>query len=608
VTEVLTLAGADSTRWTRCEIVDSLAGAAKTFTLQLENTDDTLSDTYETYDTVVIATEGITVFSGRMESIDPRESDGYIELEGSDYIGDLQGEYIIEAYGIAQDIGSNISPGSSVVISIADTTGFEEDDEVKVSDSSGNETATITSLVLNTSITVDTLTNSYTTARDADVTVGELGSDIIDDLVEKYGPNVTRTGIQTSTMKFIKLYKGKTAYDAIQEVADAEGYVFGHNSALVFFYQPRKYEDSELSIDLEEDPVVEFSFPKPGYDIINRVDVYGGVVNSAQVSIRIDNLESQKYYGITKTETIIDDTILTENAAYVTGMTLLDEKAWVVQTGELSAIGYETLESGQLITLRNFESIDDGKFLVTEIRRDIDMGIIYLTLAKYAKQLENYLLDLILSMRSSDAESIDEDALQSKFLNFYETEEHTDNIIDIVAVSIGDGYIAGHPVNSICGRGYEADNEGYVEERSDVQSNHPPTGFTLAHTHTFSAVKDKHFQISDLAFSGKSMGDFGGNAKYRITLQAASLYSGVETTIAEGEVYFVPSLTLGLNASTYSESVLTANYTAAQEEAVVVKYYFNGDTTQILVYSSSTLAIDGKQLVTGRYFKETVIL
>jgi hypothetical protein len=452
--ESITLAGAITTRWSTGEIIDTLGGAAKTFTLQLENTDDTLSDTYETYDTVKIQTDENVLFNGRMESIDPQESDGIVEIEGADFIGDLQGEYIIEAYGIQQTIESDVTAGSSVVLSVADTTGFEVDDEVKVSDDNNDETATIMAVVLNTSITVDVLSNSYSVADNAIITVGELGYDIVDDLAEKYCPNVTRTGIQVSTLKFIKLYKGITAYDAIQEIADSEGYIFGHDETLDFYYRPRQYADSELIIDLDEDPVIEYSFPKPGYDIVNRVDVYGATINGVQVSIRVEDLESQEYYGVVRQDTIIDTTILTETAAYNEALSTLDEKAWVVQSGDISVLGYETLKSGQLVTLQNFESIADGQFLVTEIRRDIVTGIAYLTLAQYAKKLEDYLLSVILAMRASEADSIDENALQSKFLNFYETEQHSDSIIEIIAVNINDGYIAGHPSNSLCGRGY----------------------------------------------------------------------------------------------------------------------------------------------------------
>jgi len=82
-------------------------------------------------------------------------------------------------------MSNNESAGSDVVIEITDTTGFEVDDELKVEDDNDAETAVITAVVANTSITVDTLTNSYTTAANAKVTVGRPGSYIVNDLVLK---------------------------------------------------------------------------------------------------------------------------------------------------------------------------------------------------------------------------------------------------------------------------------------------------------------------------------------------------------------------------------------------------------------------------------------
>jgi hypothetical protein len=387
-------------------------------------------------------------------AITPDESRAVMDLEGSDYIGDLQGEYIIESYGIAQDLINNENAGSSVVIEIADTTGFSIDDDVQIHDDNNSEVAVITNVVLNSSITVDTLTNSYTTLANAYVIVGEVGSAIVDDLVTKYATALTRTGIQTSSTKFIVLFKGTTAYDAIVKIADTEGYVFGHDDSLDFFYNPRTFEDSGLTVDLDIDDVIDYSFPRPGYDIINRVDVYGNTVGGSQVSIRVEELESQEYYGIVRGETIIDETIATQTQAYDAAQVILSEKAWVIQTGELSLLGYETLKSGQLITLANFESVTDGQFLVTEVRRVLPENIAYVKIAQYSKLLEDVLVDLIIAMREQSSASIDEDAIQTKFLNFYEIETHTIEIVNITQININDGYIAGHGTNSICGRGY----------------------------------------------------------------------------------------------------------------------------------------------------------
>jgi hypothetical protein len=114
-----------------------------------------------------------------------------------------------------------------------------------------------------------------------------------------------------------------------------------------------------------------------------------------------------------------------------------------------------TLKAGQLVTLQNFDSVPDGQYLVTEIRRQVPPGEAYISVAEYRRELEDVIVDLIKRMREREKENIDEDAVQTKFLNFYETETHSDVIVEIVKQNINDGYIAGHETNSICGRGFD---------------------------------------------------------------------------------------------------------------------------------------------------------
>ena len=454
MTETITLDGTQTDRWDSTETIDSVTKGAKSFSATLENTNGTITNLYESYDTAVIEIDGETVFNGRIEEVTLNESEATIELSGRDYIGDLIGEYIIESYGISQDLQNNEAAGSNVVIEIADTSGFEVGDEVQIQDDNSAETALISAVVTNTSITVQTLTNSYTTAAGATVKVGQLGSYIINDLVTKYATSLTRTGIQTSENKFIVLFKGITAFDAIQAIADSEEYEFGHDQSLDFFYQPRNYEDSSLTIDLNNDYVIDYSFPRPGYNIVNRVDIYGATVAGVQIATRSEDLASMEYYGVIKGTTIIDEKIITVDQAEIRAAAELAEKAWVIQTGEISVLGYETLKAGQLVTLKNFDSVNDGQYLVTEIRREIPPGTAYISVAEYRRELEDVIVDLIRRMREREKENIDEEAVQTKFLNFYENEFHTDTIVNIIKLNINNGYIAGHKTNSICGRGY----------------------------------------------------------------------------------------------------------------------------------------------------------
>jgi hypothetical protein len=453
--EVLTLDGSSVSRWNVFEAIDSITQNAKGFRAVLENSDGAFTDLYDIFDTSVIAIDGTTVFNGRIEEVIPNESDAIVELSGRDYTGDLIGEYIIESYGIDQTLQNNESAGSSVVIEIASTTGFAISDEVKIVDDNGEETATVTAVVVNTSITVDSLTNSYTTAASAKVTVGEVGSDIVDDLVTKYGASMTRTGIQTSTEKFILTFKGVTAFDAILYIADSEEYEFGHDETKDFFYQPRTFEDSGLSVDLDTDSIISYTFPRPGYDIINRVDVYGATIGGVQVAIRNEDPASQEFYNIINGKTIIDEKITTEAQATAISSAILSEKAWVIQTGTLVLIGYETLKAGQLLSLSNFDSVQDGLYLVIEKRHDVPPGLTTVQVAEFQAKTEDVMVDLLKRMREREKEALDESAILTKFFNFYETEQHQDVIINVIQQDINDGYIAAHKTNGLAGRGYD---------------------------------------------------------------------------------------------------------------------------------------------------------
>ncbi|MCK5217615.1 MAG: hypothetical protein KAJ93_07485, partial [Methanosarcinales archaeon] len=138
--ETVYLNGSLIQRWMEFETIDSISIGAKTFKCILENTDNAITDSFEAFDTAVISINETTVFNGRIEEIIPNESEATIELAGKDYMGDLIGEYIIENYGISQDMSNNEAAGSDVVIEITDTTGFEVDDEIKVEDDNDAET------------------------------------------------------------------------------------------------------------------------------------------------------------------------------------------------------------------------------------------------------------------------------------------------------------------------------------------------------------------------------------------------------------------------------------------------------------------------------------
>lgn len=74
---------------------------------------------------------------------------------------------------VTEDMSFSVNSGSDVVISVADTTGFYEGNEVFVSDNENSEWARIKTIITNTSITVDILNNSYTTANNGKLDIIE---------------------------------------------------------------------------------------------------------------------------------------------------------------------------------------------------------------------------------------------------------------------------------------------------------------------------------------------------------------------------------------------------------------------------------------------------
>lgn len=596
---VLNEAGTD--RWITFRTMDSLTRAAGFFEAELEDVDGSITDIYESYDPAEIFINTTKVFKGLIEDIDPNHR-GTLRLSGRNYLHELQGEYIIEAYGITQQATNSPVRGSSKVINIPDTTGFEVGDEVLIEDDgrnaislssnllngvvesgtyedtetinttyhqigeragdglgieytfclgegvsgrkvlmqgrydgsaahylevfawnyidsayenisdannrfndsstdlnyafdvnadhfdeSGNakikiehnvtgynsaddlyldylaiqrtgtsELAVITAVVLDTSITVAVLDKCFELPT---VTVGEYGRDVVDDLVGKYGLGMTKTGIvATSPEKFIRTFKGVTAFDAIQEIADAEEHEFGHDMDADFYYQLANFEDSGVTLTYGTSDIMRVNVDRVGSDIVNRVDVYGKVISGVPIAARAEDTESQNYYGTPgkpriKGITIIEEKLETDSEAEALGSSIISQKAWRVQMASMDVFGYESLRAGQLITLSGVPGLDNGQYLIIEKEHIYPEAVTTLRLANFKKEFEDFIVNLIKRMRSREKEALDEDATLTKLLNFYENTTSTETI-EVIKVSINDGLIAGHKTNGVIGRGY----------------------------------------------------------------------------------------------------------------------------------------------------------
>jgi hypothetical protein len=94
----------------------------------------------------------------------------YVTIDGATYLSKVVNgfDYSMSGTSVAtEDFVNDEAAGDDVVVEVASTTGFYVGNQVNVSDSENNEMCRIKAIVTDTSITIDTLTNSYTTANGA---------------------------------------------------------------------------------------------------------------------------------------------------------------------------------------------------------------------------------------------------------------------------------------------------------------------------------------------------------------------------------------------------------------------------------------------------------
>lgn len=110
------------------------------------------------------------VFMPAFSMMEYSEYGVYIACDGATYFETDQMGFSRSLAGSAaatENFSNNEDAGSNVVIEVVSTTGFYEGNHVFISDSENSEWARIKTVVENTSITVLTLLNSYTTANGA---------------------------------------------------------------------------------------------------------------------------------------------------------------------------------------------------------------------------------------------------------------------------------------------------------------------------------------------------------------------------------------------------------------------------------------------------------
>ena len=200
--------------------------------------------------------------------------------------------------------------------------------------------------------------------------------------------------------------------------------------------------------------------------------VYGAVIGGEQIQGQFDNPDSQNFYDIgdgpvIRGTNIISEKIETLAQGEAAAQSLLNQRSFVVQMGELSVIGFETLRAGQLVTLSGFTGAPDGTYLVIEKRHIVPPGITILKVAAFMTELEEIIISLIKRMREREKEVIDDTITPIKFINTFESTDSVDTIVTIEKEALNNTFIVGHAVNGVVGRGFLAvDGEQIIVGRN----------------------------------------------------------------------------------------------------------------------------------------------
>ena len=143
-----------------------------------------------------------------------------------------------------------------------------------------------------------------------------------------------------------RTYKGITPFDAIMEFAIEDTFSvweeFNQSDSVIgsyFFYKNREYEDSGLTIDERDDPVIDTQFPDDGFDVINSVTVYGDMIDGTQVVGKAEDKASQKHYNIIKEELVVDKKLKSSSERIRRAKGILEDKAYSIRRGVVKTSG-----------------------------------------------------------------------------------------------------------------------------------------------------------------------------------------------------------------------------------------------------------------------------
>lgn len=269
----------------------------------------------------------------------------------------------------------------------------------------------------------------------------KLRSYIVDDIVSKNSSHITRVNVQVSLAGTELTYTFKSSvWDILVQCSGDDEYKFWVDNTNDLHYTPKGYTDSGLSLILGTSDIMAFDIEERSGEIINRVTIYGG--GSPAVVVMLEDMESQDFYGITKEKRIIDDQIDTEDLAISTAQAYLNDNAWILDMITFEVDGYETLNASELIHVTlSTHSIDDD-YLVISKEHNFPSNVTVIRVARYAKNLESIIANLVERILKLEQTFIDESAIMARIESFYEQQGYTDTI-KIYSRTTGTSFLLG---------------------------------------------------------------------------------------------------------------------------------------------------------------------
>lgn len=258
----------------------------------------------------------------------------------------------------------------------------------------------------------------------------QLRSYIVNDILLKYGTSMTRRSIDDSPAGDTLSYLFKTsAWDAVVKCAKDDAYRFWTDVDKDFHYHEKGYKDSGITLELGVDDILDYNINEMGSEVVNRVTIYGEESGGTQIIAMVEDLDSQNYYGGIFEKRIVDLSIETEADAIIVGDKYLNEHSYVLEIIEMKLLGNATLTAGELITLKIPDINIDGSYLIIEKQIHYPKGVTQIKVAKYAKNLEGLISDMVDKIMMLERFFMEEGSVVTKIHRVHENVLYTDRTI-----------------------------------------------------------------------------------------------------------------------------------------------------------------------------------